>query len=321
MNYFLLNGFLCLLLASLTWFGFPATTLAGEVLLDESPTVLAPPPTAAKATPPQPSALDVYKQVNETFEAAFKATREGDFATAEKYWTEVIEQFPEMPAAWSNRGNAKVSQNKVQSAIADYDKAIEIAPEIPDPYINRGIALEALGKYKEAIANYDKAIELDPKEAITFNNRGNAKAGMGNWEDALTDFKQAIALSRDYAFARGNYALALYQLGQTDEAVKTMRFLVRKYPQFADMRAALTAALWAQGKQGEAESQWVSVVGLDSRYKDLTWLKTTRRWSPKMIAAMEKFLTLKSEKLETAKDTPPAMNTSKATPKISPKAA
>jgi hypothetical protein len=83
-------------------------------------------------------------------------------------------------------------------------------------------------------------------------------------------------------------------MGKTDEAIRTMRALVRKYPQYADMRAALTAALWADGKEGEAESQWVSAIGLDSRYKDLTWLKQVRRWPPQMVTAMENFLKLQS---------------------------
>ncbi len=51
---------------------------------------------------------------------AFAATNQGDFATAETYWTKIIEQFPTNAGAWSNRGNSRVSQNKLQEAIADY---------------------------------------------------------------------------------------------------------------------------------------------------------------------------------------------------------
>jgi len=69
---------------------------------------------------------------------------------------------------------------------------------------------------------------------------------------------------------------------------------VRKYPNFPDARAALTAALWVQGKRGEAESQWVAVVGLDRRYKDLDWVKTVRRWSPRMVEALDSFLHLQT---------------------------
>ena len=71
-----------------------------------------------------------------------------------------------------------------------------------------------------------------------------------------------------------------------------MRRLVKKYPMFADMRAALTAVLWADGQQGEAESNWVAAVGVDSRYQNLDWVKEIRRWPPRLVSALDKFLSL-----------------------------
>jgi tetratricopeptide (TPR) repeat protein len=248
-------------------------------------------PTSAAST--QPSALDLFQQLNALSNKAFEASNAGDFQAAEGYWTEILERFPDNAAVWSNRGNTRVGQNKLLEAIADFNKAIELAPNAPDSYLNRGAALEGLGKWQEAIADYNHVLEINPQDPAAFNNRGNAKAGLGEWESALADFKQAGDLVGDFAFARANYALTIYQLDQTEEAIRNMQHLVRKYPQFADMRAALTAAFWAEGKQGEAESQWVSAVGLDARYKEIDWVKNVRRWPPKMAAALEKFLTLK----------------------------
>jgi tetratricopeptide (TPR) repeat protein len=236
---------------------------------------------------------ETVESLGQLRQEAFAATNEGDFAAAEGYWTQILEQLPDNPAVWSNRGNARVSQNRLKDAIADYNKAIELAPNAPDPYLNRGTALEGLGRWEEAIADYNHVLELEPNDPAAYNNRGNAEAGMGRWEEAIADYKQAADMAPEYAFARANYALALYQVGQTDEALRVMRNLVRKYPKFADMRAALTAALWETGQRGEAESNWVAVIGLDSRYRKLDWVAHTRRWPPKMVDAMEKFLKLK----------------------------
>lgn len=223
---------------------------------------------------------------------AIEATEKGDFSQAEDFWTQLINQFPSNPAVWSNRGNARVSQNKVEEAIADYNQSIALAPEAPDPYLNRGVAYESLGKFEEAIADYQKVLELDPKDAMAYNNLGNANAGLENWEEAVKYYHKATELAPNYAFASANESLALYQLGRKQEALTKMRNLVRKYPMFPDMRAALTAVLWEEGKQGEAESNWVATVGMDSRYKNVEWLKQVRRWPPKMIIALENFLTL-----------------------------
>lgn len=253
------------------------------------------------ASPVLPTYADPVQAADKTTELesiedlrfqAFDATNRGDFATAETVWSKLLDQLPQEPAIWSNRGNARVSQNKLEAAIADYEKAIELAPAAPDPYLNRGAALEGLGRWQDAITDYNHVLELDPNDPAAYNNRGNAEAGLGEWEQAIEDYRHAADMAPDFAFARANYAIALYQVGQTDEAIRTMRNLVRKYPQFADMRAALTAALWAKGDRGEAESNWVAAVGLDRRYKDLDWVAHTRRWSPAMVAALEKFLKL-----------------------------
>lgn len=250
-------------------------------------------PSPVWATEAPNTITDEQLQIGDSLaDKAFAATETGDFVTAEKYWTELIEKFPQNPAVWSNRGNSRVSQNKLDEAIADFNKAIELAPEQADPYLNRGTALEAKGEFKAAIADYNRVLAANPEDAFAYNNRGNAEGGLGNWTTALGDFQQATAIAPNFAFAQANTALALYELGETEKAIQTMRRLVKKYPMFADMRAALTAVLWADGQQGEAESNWVAAVGVDSRYQNLDWVKEIRRWPPSLVSALDKFLSL-----------------------------
>ena len=238
---------------------------------------------------------DQLKQGEEIARQAISLTQKGDFAQAELYWTQLIADFPANPAVWSNRGNARVSQNKLEEAISDYNKAIALEPDAPDPYLNRGTAYEGLGKYQEAITDYEQVLALNPDDVMAYNNLGNANAGLGNWRSAVEYYHKATELAPNFAFAGANESLALYQLGEKEQASTKMYNLVRKYPMFPDMRAALTAILWAEGKQGEAESNWVATIGMDNRYKDLEWVKTVRRWPPKMIVALENFLQLESQ--------------------------
>jgi len=244
--------------------------------------------TVPKITPEQ------SKELYELVDAAFAATNQGDFATAESYWTGIITKFPTRAEAWSNRGNSRVSQYKLEAALMDYNQAIKLAPHVTDPYLNRGTALEGLGRWEEAIADYNYVLGLDPKDAMAYNNRGNAlAAGLNKWSEAIADYQKAVEIAPNFAFARANYALALYQIGQLPQAIQEMQNIVRKYPKFADMRAALTAAYWVGSKKGEAESNWVAAYGLDSRYKDINWVKNIRRWPPSMVSALDRFLQLK----------------------------
>jgi Flp pilus assembly protein TadD len=112
----------------------------------------------------------------ENAKKAFEATDAGEFPKAEWYWTDLIKLYPDNAAGWSNRGNSKMSQNRPQEALADYNKSVELAPNFPDPYLNRGAALEALGQWDEAIADYNRVLEINPQDAAAYNNRGNAVA-------------------------------------------------------------------------------------------------------------------------------------------------
>ncbi|PSO64434.1 MAG: hypothetical protein BRC38_11550 [Cyanobacteria bacterium QH_6_48_35] len=231
------------------------------------------------------------QQGDELAQKALEATEKGNFTTAENYWTQLINVFSSNPAVWSNRGNSRVSQNKLDEAITDYNQAIELAGDAPDPYLNRGTAYEKQQRWEKALADYNRVLELNPEDAMAYNNRGNAKAGQGRWEEAIADYQKAAEIApTDFAFARGNAALALYQTGEKEQALRKMRNLVRKYPMFPDMRAALSAVLWEQGDQGEAESNWVAAMGIDSRYQNLDWVENIRRWPPQMVAALEKFI-------------------------------
>ncbi len=93
-------------------------------------------PVMAESLPPKITE-EQFQQLDDLANSAFAATNKGDFAKAETYWTQIIDKFPTNAAAWSNRGNARVSQNKLAEALADYNKSVELAPQVTDPYLNR----------------------------------------------------------------------------------------------------------------------------------------------------------------------------------------
>ena len=223
---------------------------------------------------------------------AFELTRSGKFDLAEGLWTQLIDQLPDEPAVWSNRGNVRISQNKIEAAIRDYERAIGLDPLQPDAYLNRGTAYEAMGDWQAAIDDYNRVLKLSPDDPAAYNNRGNAKGGKGDWQAALQDYEKAITIQPSFSLGYANYGIALFEVGERAKSLQILKSLARKYPNYADVRAALTAALWETGNRGEAESQWVAARGLDRRYTDLNWVKTVRRWPPSLVAGLDHFLNL-----------------------------
>ncbi|MCS6959701.1 MAG: tetratricopeptide repeat protein [Pseudanabaenaceae cyanobacterium SKYGB_i_bin29] len=191
-----------------------------------------------------------------------------------------------------DRGTWLLGQNDLQGAITDLNRAIEIDPRAVDAYLNRGIAYERLRQWDKAIGDYSRVLELQPQDAYAYNNLGNAYGGKGEWERSLAYYERAAQLDPKLSISQVNAALVLYQVGREVEAAKRIRNLVRRYPYWAEVRAAWTVMLWQQGRHGEAESNWVAVLGLDKRYTDLEWVREVRRWPPRLVEELEKFLQL-----------------------------
>ena len=243
--------------------------------------------------------LGVQLLLPQVFDQALSASREGRFAEALPLWNQVLEVAPNDAAAWSNRGNVLLALGDPRSAIADQTKAIALDSESPDPHLNRGTAEEALGDWAAAESDYRWILERAPSDtgeprASALYNLGNVQGSLGDWQEARRCFEAASLARPGFAMARSSAALAAFQLGDKAGAERELRNLIRRYPLFADARAALTALLWQKGASGEAESNWAAASGLDPRYWQQEWLRSTRRWPPVPVEALAQFLALGS---------------------------
>jgi len=79
----------------------------------------------------------------------------------DKYVAMNVDSKSNLADGYYNRGLAKVSQDKVADAIADYTKAIELVPDMKDVYTSRAKAYRKLGKTALAEADEQKAATLN----------------------------------------------------------------------------------------------------------------------------------------------------------------
>jgi tetratricopeptide (TPR) repeat protein len=243
--------------------------------------------------------LGVQLLLPQLFDQALSASREGRFSEALPLWNQVLEVAPGDAAAWSNRGNVQLALGDPRAAIADQSRAMELDGDSPDPHLNRGTAEEAIGDWAAAEADYRWILERAPGDAgepraSALYNLGNVQGSLGDWQAARRCFEAASLARPGFAMARSSAALAAFQLGDRAEAERELRNLIRRYPLFADARAGLTALLWQKGASGEAESNWAAASGLDPRYRQQEWLRSTRRWPPEPVEALAQFLALAS---------------------------
>lgn len=83
---------------------------------------------------------------------------------------------------------------RLDEALASYDKALALRPTFSEAFNNRGTLLKELKRFDEALASYTKAISLRPTYSQAFNNRGTLLRELKRFDEALTNYEHALAL-------------------------------------------------------------------------------------------------------------------------------
>lgn len=115
-------------------------------------------------------------------------------------FSRAIESYRNFDDAYYRRGQIcyelvrQKKQEKIESAIFDYDAAIKINPENPNYYFSRGMAyLSYMDNYDHAIADFTKVIEILPHYGTAYYNRAKAYFGKKEYGKSWEDIRKAEA--------------------------------------------------------------------------------------------------------------------------------
>ncbi|GIL92370.1 hypothetical protein Vretimale_19849 [Volvox reticuliferus] len=119
----------------------------------------------------------------------------------------------------------------------------------------------------------------------------------GQHDQALELYGRLVSDHPDLALAeygRIGRAMMLYQVGRTSDSILALEDEEVVMRGAAEVHAALAALLYAERPNLAlwAEEEWNLACLFDTRYSDLVWVQTNKHWPPRMIAALQKFLTL-----------------------------
>ena len=67
-----------------------------------------------------------------------------------------------------------------------------LRPQYLKAHNNRGTALEALNRLEEALASYERALAINPGFSEARNNRGRVLCLLNRFDEALKSFEQAF---------------------------------------------------------------------------------------------------------------------------------
>jgi hypothetical protein len=84
------------------------------------------------------------------------------------------------------------------------------------------------------------------------------------------------------------------QVGRTSDAIIQLEDEEVALRGYAEVHAALAAVLYCERplQRERAEGEWAIATSFDGRYNDLGFVSGEKGWPPRMVAALQRFMTL-----------------------------
>jgi len=108
-----------------------------------------------------------------------------------------------------------------------YERLVQDTPESPKLWNERGVALHQLGRLDEACASYERAVGVDNRYALALNNLGVARAQAGDLDASVDAFQRAMQEQPTFIKARLNLALLLFRQREFQLCLEAYRHVLR----------------------------------------------------------------------------------------------
>lgn len=155
-----------------------------------------------------------------------------------------------------NQGIALANANRLEDAIACYQKAIALNPTFAVAIYNLGTSLQALMRLDEAVDAYQKVLALDPSFFEAHGNLGMVFQLQGKLDEAITSYRKTLAINPNDALGYYNLATALRNQGKLEEAIANYAKAIALFPNYVDAYANMGEALFDFGKPDEAVANY-----------------------------------------------------------------
>lgn len=125
----------------------------------------------------------------------------------------------------NNVGADFLQQNRLEEAIAEFQRAVEVDPSYIAAHFNLAYAYERAQRVEEAIAQYTRALQLEPDNVFGLNNLGVLHTNKGQYDEAIRVLEQAAqiepansTLAKNLETARQNKAILQGRAARIAEA-------------------------------------------------------------------------------------------------------
>jgi tetratricopeptide (TPR) repeat protein len=197
----------------------------------------------------------------------------GDFADADKWFTEVTVETPNNSDAWYLLGRTKFNENAFASAQSSFERALALRPRYVEAENNLGLVFRETNDNAKAKDAFQTAIDWQgpsAKDAQPFLNLGTMLADERNFAQAMPNLERAAVLAP--ANPKVHEELASVYEAQKDlpKAQSELERAVEFSPQSSGLHFKLGQIYRREGLLDRARQEFALVEKLNSTHSSST---------------------------------------------------
>ena len=134
---------------------------------------------------------------NKFYLKSLEKIEEGKLAEAILFLDKAIEEEPNNPRYYSERGVCFLNLEQTGRALEDMNQSVKLDPDYSYRYASRAFVKDKMGDTEGGIADYEIAVKLDPDDAIAYNNLGLLQEKLGYKKKSERNFNKADDLAEN----------------------------------------------------------------------------------------------------------------------------
>lgn len=170
------------------------------------------------------------------------------------------------------RGLHFLQAHKLDTALADYNKAIQLDPNSAIPYGGRGQIFFAKGDFNRAVQSLSAGLRLDPSVSYMYSLRGDSYAKKEQYDLAIADYNTAIKIDPKSELAFAGRGESYFQLGDYDRAIADLSLAVQLDPHDAGPYAIRGRTYAKKGDYGRAIADLTTAINIPHPRADFVYL-------------------------------------------------
>ncbi len=193
----------------------------------------------------------------------------GDFADADKWFTEVTVETPNNPDAWYLLGRTKYNENAFAPAQSSFEHALALRPKYVEAENNLGLVFREMKDNAKAKEAFQTAIDWQGEAANDpqpFLNLGSILADESNFTQAISSLQKAASLAPGNPKVHEELARVYDIQKDLPKAQAELERAVALSPQSSGLHFKLGQVYRREGLRDRAQEQFDLVEKLNSTH-------------------------------------------------------